>query len=103
VVLDQGFTYVDGEMRLVSPGAMPTVTSPDGAPHAFEVELGGERISGEVLHALPFMLDEPNDLLIGTDLSRPATKVIVEAPCRYTWDGEVGFGWLERSRRIDQL
>jgi hypothetical protein len=29
--------------------------------------------------------------------------VIVEAPCRFSWDGEIGFGWLERSRRIDQL
>jgi hypothetical protein len=52
---------------------------------------------------MAFMLDEPNDLLLGTDLSRPTTKVIVEAPCRYTWDAEQGYGWLERSRRIDQL
>jgi hypothetical protein len=49
------------------------------------------------------MLDEPNDLLLGTDPTRTTTKVIVEAPCRYVWDGEVGHGWLERSRRIDQL
>jgi hypothetical protein len=103
VVLDQGFTYVDGEMQYFQPGELPTMTSPDGAPHAFSVEIGAHRIDGEVQHAMPFMLDEPNDLLLGTDLSRTTTKVIVEAPCRFTWGDEVGYGWLERSRRIDQL
>jgi hypothetical protein len=103
VVLNQGFTWTAGEMALLEPGAMPTITSSDGAPHSFAVELGDTEITGEVLHSMAFMLDEPNDLLLGTDLSRPTTKVIVEAPCRYAWDGEHGYGWLERSRRIDQL
>ena len=105
VVLNQGFVYENGEMRYLVPAEMPTVTSSDGAPHDFEVTMGDGQVAigGEVVHSLPFMLEEPNDLLAGTDLSRTMTKVIVEAPCRYTWDGETGFGWLERSRRIDQL
>ena len=103
VVLNQGFTWADGEMALLEPGAMPSISSTDGAPHSFTVGLPGAELAGEVLHSMAFMLDEPNDLVLGTDPARPATKVIVEAPCRYTWDGEEGFGWLERSRRIDQL
>lgn len=105
VVLNRGFAYEDGRMRELDPGEMPTLTGSDASPRDFEVTLGdGEvSISGEVLHALPFMLDEPNDLLAGTDPSRTKTKVIVEAPSRFDWDGEVGYGWLERSRRVDQL
>jgi hypothetical protein len=103
VVLDQGFVYEDAEMRYLIPGAMPTVTSAAGDPGAFTVELGDATINGEVVHATAFMLDEPNDLVMGTDLTRATTKVIVETPCRYEWDGEVGYGWLERSRRVDQL
>ncbi len=105
VVLNQGFAYEGGQMRYLDPGEMPTLTAPDASPREFGVTLGDGEVSigGEVLHALPFMLDEPNDLLVGTDPSRTTTKVIVEAPSRFDWDGEVGYGWLERSRRIDQL
>jgi hypothetical protein len=105
VVLDQGFVYEQDEMKWLTPDEMPTLTSSAGAPERFGLTFSGraDSIQGEVLHATAFMLDEPNDLLLGTDPTRAATKVIVEAPCRYTWDGEVGFGWLERSRRIDQL
>jgi hypothetical protein len=103
VVMNQGFTWADNQLTLIEPGEMPTIHTPDGAPHNFDVGIPGHQISGQVLHSIAFMLDEPNDLLLGADLTRPSTKVIVEAPCRYTWDGEVGHGWLERSRRIDQL
>ena len=106
VVLNQGFVYDGtGDLEILQPEAMPTITSPTGDPQGFSIgfESHAATIHGEVLHSLPFMLDEPNDLLLGTDPTRASTKVIVEAPCRYTWDGEVGFGWLERSRRIDQL
>ena len=105
VVLNQGFVSDGDELRLVEPEAMPTITSATGDPETFAVTFSDEpgSIEGAVLHSLPFMLDEPNDLLLGNDPTRPATKVIVEAPCRYVWDGEVGYGWLERSRRIDQL
>ncbi|MEA2168674.1 MAG: hypothetical protein QOF76_1974 [Solirubrobacteraceae bacterium] len=103
VVLDKGYVYVDGEMRFSEPGELPTVTSADGAPHDFHIEVGGERITGEVQTSTAFMLEEPNDLLVGTDPGREDMKVIVEAPCKYTWGDEVGHGWLERSRRIDQL
>jgi hypothetical protein len=105
VVLNQGFVFDQGEMHDATPGEMPTVTTPSGEPRKFTIELDDRaaRIEGEVIHSTAFMLDEPNDLVIGTDPSRAATKVIVETPCRFTWDGETGFGWLERSRRIDQL
>jgi len=102
-VLNRGFVFDGSAMHDATPGELPTIHTSDGAPHSFEVELQEARIQGHVLHSIPFMLDEPNDLVIGADLSRPATKVIVEAPCRFEWDGEVGYGWLERSRRIDQL
>jgi hypothetical protein len=109
VVLDQGFVYdpetAADELQLLTPKAMPTLHSSAGAPGTFTVSFHDrdDAIEGEVLHTLPFMLEEPNDLLAGTDPTRPQTKVIVEAPCRYTWNGETGYGWLERSRRIDQL
>jgi hypothetical protein len=105
VVLNQGFVFDHGHMHEATPGEMPTVVTASGDPHKFAVELDERavRIEGEVIHSTAFMLDEPNDLLIGSDPSRAATKVIVETPCRFTWDGEAGFGWLERSRRIDQL
>lgn len=103
VVLNRGFVFDGSRMQDATPGELPTIHTPDGAPHTVEVELAGARITGEVLHSIPFMLDEPNDLVLGTDPARRSTKVIVEAPCRFEWDGEIGYGWLERSRRIDQL
>jgi hypothetical protein len=64
---------------------------------------GAIGITGEVVHSTAFMMSELNDLAVGTDHGRPGTKVIVEAPTRYEWDGEVGWGWVERSRVLGDI
>lgn len=104
--LNQGFIY-DGEKLIPAvPTELPTLTSPDGSPHRFTVHAdapGPIEITGEVVHSTAFMMSEPNDLAVGTDHGHPGTKVIVEAPTRYEWDGEVGWGWVERSRVLGEI
>ncbi|HEY1974115.1 MAG TPA: hypothetical protein VGH89_39620, partial [Pseudonocardia sp.] len=106
VSLNQGFIY-DGQRLIPAvPTELPTLTAPDGSPHRFSLHAQAPdpiEITGEVVHSTAFMLHEPNDLAVGTDLAGDNTKVIVEAPTRYVWDGEEGWGWLERSRRINEL
>lgn len=106
VSLNQGFVYDGTRLRPAVPGELPTLTDPDGSPHrvtvCFDAD-GPVEITGEVVHSTAFALHEPNDLAIGTDHARPGTKVIVEAPTRYEWDGEVGWGWLERSRVLGEI
>lgn len=50
----------------------------------------------QVLHSVPLSLGEPNDFHLGYD-PKVGRKVMVDCPARFEWDGEVAFGWLERS------
>lgn len=85
----------------------PGVQSPSGAPDRFVVRLkNGEKIEeirGEIQHSAPLTWLHPYEILLGCDWTKPYALVSVEAPSRYWWDGEEGFGHCERACLVQEL
>lgn len=108
----------------------PTETQPNGLSHAYVVydgalldaevmflpadrsfkqpfeicfrDLKGEhRLTGELLHEVPFTIWYPYEYAIGHDRSR-AAHLFHEGQIRWNWDGETGYGLGERSVKLDK-
>lgn len=102
-----GFISAGEDLTPVELLDIPDLSSPSGAPERFTVRLGNdqkiEEIQGEIQHSAPITWVAPYEILHGTDWSRPYALVSVEAPARYWWDGEEGFGHCERACISQQL
>ena len=93
----------DGEtMHAVSDIQRVALDTADGEPRNFDVEFnlpdGPVVISGEALHSFTYTLVRPTGVLEGNCPPDGDTVVDVECPARYVWDGEEGFGWIERCK-----
>jgi hypothetical protein len=105
----EGQVYRDGRMQHARPVAVPDLTDTAGAPGAFTItlEVDSELISieAETLSSLtfPFNLLRPTGMRPGIDTAEQDGMVAVQCPTRYRWNGEVGHGWLERTRRLGAL
>lgn len=51
----------------------------------------------------PVTLTLPTGIYTGVDVDSPHLPCSIEAPATYTFDGEVGHGWIERIRRVGNL
>jgi hypothetical protein len=60
---------------------------------------GDETVHVEVQQFAPITMLSPNHLSIGM-IDEPGALVLSESQARYTWDGKVGYGYLERGTRI---
>ncbi|MEZ0366043.1 hypothetical protein ACAG26_20415 [Mycobacterium sp. pUA109] len=97
VVVNDGILIEGDQLTPVSPVDVPVLTDPLGGPDSGAITLEGHNpITATVLHSVPISLGEPNDFYLGydADLGR---KVMVDCPARFEWNGEMAFGWLERS------
>ena len=100
----EGQVYQNGEMQRAKPLVVPVLSDTSGAPQSFnillELESGNIEIQGQTVqpYFVPFNLLRPTGLRPGLDLSDPENMLAVQCPAKYTWDGEVGYGWLERTR-----
>jgi hypothetical protein len=107
VALDSAFICEDGKLREATPVDMPTLESAVAEPRRGLVRLddGGRavEVEFEVLTAKTMTLAEPNEPLYGADRADPGVKILNDAIVRCRWDGEVGYGLCERSRRIEDL
>jgi hypothetical protein len=105
----EGQIYHQGLMRLAKPLDVPALTDTAGNPSrgVLAVESEGERfeIAWELLDAgyAPFQLLRPVGMRPGLDHADPTNMAVLECPTKYIWDGEVGYGWLERSRPLSAL
>jgi hypothetical protein len=72
---------------------------PPGEPLRFEIETqeGIVTIEGETRRNVWLTLQVPNGIAYGADLTNPDRINVCEAHSRLTWDGEEGFGIVERS------
>jgi hypothetical protein len=52
---------------------------------------------------VPFQLLRPVGMRPGIDLSDPENMVAVQCPTKFHWDGETGYGWMERTRPLKAL
>jgi hypothetical protein len=102
-----GFVAHDGELVAATPRSLPDLTDCQGSPRAFTIELdsgvGPMTISAEALHAMAFTLQAPLAMPLGADWSHPRNTIGVECPAKVVWNGEVGYGWVERTNRAQRL
>ena len=105
----KGQIFRDGKLQVAQPLNVPELSDSKGTPGRghIELEVDGEKIGIEYEtispHFLPFNLLRPVGMRPGMDLSNPENIVAVQCPTRYRWDGETGYGWLERSRAQKSL
>jgi hypothetical protein len=107
--LRHGQVYRDGRMLEATPLVVPDLANGQGAPHSGvlrartaqgELELRWEAIEGR--HAT-FSLLQPVGMRPGIDRSRADSMVAVQCPARFVWEGETGYGWMERTRPLRML
>jgi len=100
----KGQVFDNGRMQVATVDGYPDLSDTAGNPHTglirLQTDSGQVEIGVEVADArfVPFNLLSPTGLRPGLDLSNPENMVAVQCPARYTWDGEPGYGWLERVR-----
>jgi hypothetical protein len=105
----EGQVFIDGKMELAKPLDVPDLQDSAGGPHsgtiALESASGRHDIQWEIIDGrfLPFQLMRPVGMRPGIDLADPDNMLAVESPAKFTWGGEVGFGWMERARPIKSL
>ena len=92
-----GYVWRGSEFLPITDYSGPLLTGTCGEPHDFAVEFTceGKRhtITGELLGALPLTL-MPQGMYPGT--KEGEIDLACEGPARWTWDGQVGHGWIER-------
>jgi hypothetical protein len=102
-----GYLYLDGVYHRLEVVDLPRLEDTSGTPDAFTARwrLGEEEIavSGRAYHHGPMTIYQPHDRCLGVNLKLDDPLVIVESPVRAEWNGEVGFGMLERNQRLSSL
>jgi hypothetical protein len=92
-----GFVFDGEKLHDMESLAGPVLTSPLGHPHDFDVRFIGAAgtgvVGGRMTNSMAFAFDYPFRMPLG---ARPAGATPVEGPATYEWDGEQGFGWIER-------
>jgi len=100
----EGQVFRDGKLQVARPLGVPGLADSQGNPHRGSIQL---EVAGEVVEIqwetvqdkfLPFNLLRPVGMRPGLDLSNPENMAVVQCPTRYFWEGETGYGWLERAR-----
>ncbi len=96
-------------MQLAKPLTVPVLSDSSGNPHSGQINLqvasGIIEIQWETVQPcfVPFNLLRPVGMRPGLDLSDSDSMVVVQCPTMYRWDGELGYGWLERARPLKAL
>lgn len=104
VQIMDGQVYQNGKMQMASAESIADLCDTSGNPHygvlrlqtdSSDIEIEWETVDSR---SVTFNLLRPLGLRPGLDLSNPDYMLAVQCPAKYTWDGEVGYGWLERLR-----
>jgi hypothetical protein len=103
-----GYIYEDSKILPIKPTVVPELRDTMGNPRKFDVEATcGERViklSGKMTGPhMTMTLRTPVGIGSGFEPGSPERTVVVEAPAIFEWDGETGYGWIERIRRVSAL
>jgi hypothetical protein len=105
----EGHTHKNGTMHLIHPLEIPALSDLAGNPAngTITFESGGahQAIQWDIIAApyVPFQLLRPVGMRAGIDHTDQTSCVVLECPAKFIWDGEVGHGWLERTRPLSGL
>lgn len=100
----EGQVFRDGRMENVTALSVADLHDSSGAPYTGTINLQGDAGDIEIQYEIVdkryvnFNLLHPVGLRPGIDLNRTECMFATECPVKFTWDGEVGYGWLERVR-----
>jgi hypothetical protein len=88
---------------------VPDLQDSTGSPHrgtiTVETASGKHDILWQTLQPrfAVFQLLRPVGMRPGIDRSDPENMVAVQCPARFDWNGETGYGWMERTRPLRAL
>ena len=105
----KGQVFESGRMRVAGADSYPDLVDTMGHPDAgvirLQTDTGPVEIEWEVPgpRSVAFNLLRPLGLRPGLDRSNPENMAAVQCPAIYRWDGETGYGWLERTRPVRLL
>lgn len=100
----QGQVYRNGRMETVTAKTVADLHNTAGEPYTgtinLQVESGDIQIQYEVIDKqfVNFNLMRPVGMRPGIDINNEEFMNATQCPAKFTWDGEVGYGWLERVR-----
>lgn len=100
----QGQVFRDGKFEKVSAQSVADLHNTAGEPYTGTIKLqvasGDIEIQYEVIgkQYANFNLMRPVGLRPGIDINNQEFMNATQCPAKFTWDGEVGYGWLERVR-----
>lgn len=103
-LISHGFvTEGDSVEALEFHGVDLVKASDDGTPLEYRIRVrhqGRDQvIEARLIHAMPFALGEPNDIILGA--AYPAVPLaLTEAQTEFRWNGEIGYGLTERARTL---
>jgi hypothetical protein len=80
-----------------------TLGRPANFDLTFTLGSGPITVAATALDGFPYTLIRPTGFLPGQVAVDPDTLLVVESPAQFEWDGEVGFGWIERCRQLREL
>lgn len=102
-----GYLFEDGTYHRLEVVDLPRLEDTSGTPDAFTArwKLGDKEVavSGTTYHHGPMTIYQPHDRCLGVNTKLDDPLVIVESPVRAEWNGEVGFGMLERNQRLSTI
>ena len=107
--MSRGFIATRDRIEEVDVVEAPDLAVADGSPRAICMTLkqgqGDKKIviEGKGETSITFHLTRPIGMRIGFRADDPKVCIDTHVAMTYTWDGETGYGWLERIRRAGYL
>jgi hypothetical protein len=105
--MSRGFMAARDTIEEIEIIEAPDLTGADGTPRQVAIVLrqGEARhvINGHGDTSITFHLTRPIGMRFGYRADDPAMCIDTHVAMEYAWDGETGYGWLERIRRAGYL
>jgi hypothetical protein len=105
----KGQVYRNGNLQGIEPSNFPVLETTEGSPHQGEIHFnlpsgGAEKLQWKTTgQFIPFNLLRPVGMRPGVDPLMKDGMVAVQCPAVFEWEGERGYGWMERTRPLAQL
>jgi hypothetical protein len=94
----RGYVWDGTTMENIENFDGPALVGPVGEPRdfgaRFETSGGPQVLQGQLLGSMPTTGYMPQGATVGAE---PIGHVAIDGPARWVWDGEVGYGWAQRT------
>jgi hypothetical protein len=94
----RGYVWDGSTMENIREFDGPALCGPLGEPRefstSFEIAAGKQHLEGTLLGSMPTTGYMPQGATVGAE---PVGHVAVDGPARWVWEGEIGYGWAQRT------